>query len=101
MIKILLGETRNRVLTQFTKIARETLAETRAEFRGLNRYVPNSANYNLIAYDTMNRGADMVGLYTLLGEPSLVSIFEEMFDICVDGKTAEFAHFREIDIHHS
>ena len=55
----------------------------------------------MIAYDTMNRGADMVGLYTLLEEPSLVSIFEEMFDICVDGKTAEFAHFREIDIHHS
>jgi hypothetical protein len=103
-------ETRNRVLTQFTKIARETLAATRAEFRGLNRYVPNSANYNLIAYDTMldanyqlhfievNRGADMVGLYTLLGEPSLVSIFEEVFDICVDGKTAEFAHFREIEL---
>lgn len=99
---------RNRVLEDFAKIARETLAATCAEFRGLNRHVAHYANFNLIAYDTMldanyqlhfievNRGADMVGLYTLLGEATLVSIFEEVFDICVDGKTEAFDHFREM-----
>ena len=101
---------RNWVLEDFDKIARETLAATRTEFRGLNRHVAHSANFNLIAYDTMldadyqlhfievNRGADMVGLYTLLGEATLVSIFEEVFDICVDGKTEAFNHFREIEL---
>ena len=103
-------EIRNRVLREFDTIAKETLAATRTEFRGLNRHVAHYANFNLIAYDTMldadyqlhfievNRGADMVGLYTLLGEPSLVSIFEEVFDICVDGKTEAFDHFREMEL---
>jgi Tubulin-tyrosine ligase family len=102
---------RNWVLEDFEKIARETICATRSEFRGLNRFQSNYANFNLIAYDTMldadyqlhfievNRGADMVGLYTLLGEPTIQSIFEEMFDICVDGKTETFSHFREMDIH--
>jgi hypothetical protein len=103
------AEIRNQVCKEFEKIARDTIGATRSEFRGLNRHVAHYANFNLVAYDTMldadyqlhfievNRGADMVGLYTLLGEPTLISIFEEVFDICVDGKTEAFTHFREID----
>lgn len=82
---------------QFVKICRETIAATRKEFRSINRFI-GGRTFNLIAYDTLldedfnlhlievNRGADLVGLHSVLGEDKTVEIFRELFDICVDSR---------------
>jgi hypothetical protein len=90
---------------QFLNICNHTINATKNEFRGINRMVKNNACFNLIAYDTLlddnnilhlieiNRGADLVGLHRIVGDKTITEIFEELFDICIDGKINNFKYF--------
>ena len=40
----------------------------------------------------------MVGLLKIVGDKTMVEIFEELFDITVDGKMENFNLFEKIDI---
>jgi len=95
---------------QFKNILIKTIQSTQSEFRGLNRFVENSSAFNFIGYDMLlddnnvlhfiecNRGVDMVGLLKIVGDKTMVEIFEELFDITVDGKMENFNLFEKIDI---
>ena len=45
-----------------------------------------------------NRGVDMVGLLKMVGDKKMVEIFEELFDITVDGKMENFNLFERVDV---
>jgi len=45
----------------------------------------------------INRGADLKALHLVLGNFHCVNIFEEIFDICVEGKDSDFINFEETD----
>ena len=95
---------------QFKHILIKTIQSTQNEFRGLNRFVKDSSAFNFIGYDMLlddnnvlhfiecNRGVDMVGLLKMVGDKTMVEIFEELFDITVDGKVENFKFFERIDI---
>jgi hypothetical protein len=98
------------IWNQFRNILNKTLNATRNEFRPLNRFINTTPiSFNILAYDTLldsenllhlievNRGADLVGLQVLMNH-KIVSIFEEVFDICVDGKETDFDFFEEFNI---
>jgi hypothetical protein len=88
----------------------KTLQSTQSEFRGLNRFVKDSSSFNFIGYDMLlddnnvlhfiecNRGVDMVGLLKIVGDNTMVEIFEELFDITVDGKVENFNLFEKVDV---
>jgi hypothetical protein len=88
----------------------KTIQSTQSEFRGLNRFVENSSAFNFIGYDMLlddtnvlhfiecNRGVDMVGLLKMVGDKKMVEIFEELFDITVDGKMENFNLFEKVSI---
>ena len=57
--------------------------------------------YYIGLVDTLNPlfdGVDMVGLLKIVGDKTMVEIFEELFDITVDGKVENFNLFQKIDI---
>lgn len=85
------------LIEQFLIMCRETIMCTHKQFRSINRFI-GGKSFNLVAYDTLpddegklhlieiNRGADLVGLHTEIGDDLTTKIFEEMFDIVVDGR---------------
>ena len=93
---------------QFKNILIKTIKSTQSDFRGLNRFVENSSAFNFIGYDMLlddtnvlhfiecNRGVDMVGLLKMVGDKKMVEIFEELFDITVDGKMENFKLFERV-----
>ena len=98
----------NSIQTQFLNICRQTITSTKSEYRSINRFIPDHATFNLVAYDMLldntdilhlieiNRGADLVGLQRIATMPVITKIFEELFDICVDGKTDGFRYFEPV-----
>ena len=104
------NETIENIHVQFKNILIKTLQSTQSEFRGLNRFVKDSSSFNFIGYDTLlddnnvlhfiecNRGVDMVGLLKIIGDNTMVEIFEELFDITVDGKVENLKLFEKINI---
>lgn len=92
-------ELKNSIIEQGKYIIKDTLHAIKSNIRHLNRFVPDSSAFNLIAYDTMldnnnklhlieiNRGPDLHGLLRTLGECKLTNIFSEIFDIVIDNKT--------------
>lgn len=89
---------KNNVIEQGEYIIKNTLSYVKNNLRHLNRFVPDSHAFNLIAYDTMlddnnklhlieiNRGPDLHGLLRTLGETKLTDIFCELFDIVIENK---------------
>ena len=58
-------------------------------------------NYYIGLVDTLNPlfdGVDMVGLLKIVGDKTMVEIFEELFDITVDGKVENFNLFEKVDV---
>jgi glutathione synthase/RimK-type ligase-like ATP-grasp enzyme len=104
------NETIENIHVQFKNILIKTLQSTQSEFRGLNRFVKDSSSFNFIGYDMLlddnnvlhfiecNRGVDMVGLLKIVGDNTMVEIFEELFDITVDGKVENFNLFEKVDV---
>jgi glutathione synthase/RimK-type ligase-like ATP-grasp enzyme len=98
----------NYIKEQGKNIIKTTVSKVKHELRPLNRFVPKSSAFNLIAYDTMldsnnklhlieiNRGPDLFGLKFCLGDSLMEKIFSELFDIVVDEKQGEFNYFSEI-----
>jgi glutathione synthase/RimK-type ligase-like ATP-grasp enzyme len=91
-------EFKNNVMTQGEYIITDTIQSVKNNIRHLNRFVPHSSAFNLIAYDTMldnnnklhlieiNRGPDLHGLVRTLGERKVTDIFSELFDIVIENK---------------
>lgn len=89
---------KNSIIHQGTEIIKKTLDHVKYDIRPLNRFVPKSSAFNLLAYDTMldtdnklhlieiNRGPDLNGLKITLGDDKIQNIFSEIFDIIVDKK---------------
>ena len=89
---------KNNIIEQGEKMITDTIHAVKNNIRHLNRFVPDSSAFNLIAYDTMldntnhlhlieiNRGPDLHGLLRTLGECKLTDIFCELFDIVIDNK---------------
>jgi glutathione synthase/RimK-type ligase-like ATP-grasp enzyme len=86
------------VMQQGEYIITDTIQSVKNNIRHLNRFVPDSSAFNLIAYDTMlddnnklhlieiNRGPDLHGLVRTLGEGKVTDIFCELFDIVIENK---------------
>jgi hypothetical protein len=87
---------KNNIIQQGENIITNTLQSIKYNIRNLNRFVPDSCAFNLIAYDTMvddndklhlieiNRGPDLHGLLRTLGESKLTDIFGELFNIVIE-----------------
>jgi hypothetical protein len=91
-------EFKNNIMKQAEHIITDTIQFVKNNIRHLNRFVPDSSAFNLIAYDTMlddnnklhlieiNRGPDLHGLVRTLGERKVTDIFCELFDIVIEDK---------------
>lgn len=89
---------KNNVMQQGQYIITDTIQSVKNNIRHLNRFIPDSSAFNLIAYDTMlddndklhlieiNRGPDLHGLVRTLGERKVTDIFSELFDIVIENK---------------
>jgi hypothetical protein len=89
---------KNNVMEHGEYIITDTIQSVKNNIRHLNRFVPDSSAFNLIAYDTMlddnnklhlieiNRGPDLHGLVRTLGERKVTDIFCELFDIVIENK---------------
>jgi hypothetical protein len=96
------------IYEQFNNICHKTINSTKNEFRSLNRFIKDNKSFNLTAYDILldtdsklhlieiNRGADLVGLNSVLGDEVFTEIFEELFDLVVDGKITNFKYFSQL-----
>ena len=104
-------ELKNNIIQQGEYIIKNTVKSIKSNIRNLNRFVPDSSAFNLIAYDTMlddnnklhlieiNRGPDFHGLLRTLGEYKITDIFRELFDIVIDNKMeTELTHFRKYNV---
>jgi glutathione synthase/RimK-type ligase-like ATP-grasp enzyme len=99
------SEFKNNIMYQAKYIIHDTINSVKHNIRHLNRFVPNSTAFNLIAYDTMldsddklhlieiNRGPDLNGLRLTLGEKKITDIFTEIFDIVIENKAENKLQF--------
>ena len=88
----------------------KTIDKVKHNIRPLNRFVPNSSAFNLMAYDTMldsnnklhlieiNRGPDLHGLQITLGTEKVTKIFDELFTVVADKKSDNLKYFKQHDI---
>ena len=53
---------------------------------------------DILHFIECNRGVDMVGLQRIIGDNTMIDIFEELFDITIDGKISNFHFFQQISI---
>ena len=84
------------IIKQGQHIIHSTINTVKHDLRHINRFIPDSTAFNLIAYDTMlddndklhlieiNRGPDLHGLKLTLGEEKITDIFSELFDIVIE-----------------
>lgn len=93
-------ELKQNIIYQGQQIIHSTINSIKHNLRHINRFVPDSTAFNLIAYDTMlddndklhlieiNRGPDLHGLQLTLGEEKITEIFSELFDIIIVDRNA-------------
>jgi hypothetical protein len=104
-------EFKNYIIRQAEHIIIDTIESVKNNIRNLNRFVPDSSAFNLIAYDTMlddnnklhlieiNRGPDLHGLLRTLGEHKVTDIFCELFDIVIENKEENnLKHFKKFKL---
>jgi hypothetical protein len=104
-------EFKNNVIQQGEHIITDTIQAVKNNIRHLNRFVPESSAFNLIAYDTMlddnnklhlieiNRGPDLHGLVRTLGERKVTEIFCELFDIVIENKSEKnLEYFKKLKL---
>ena len=98
---------KNNVIQQGEYIITDSIQSVKNNIRHLNRFVPDSSAFNLIAYDTMlddnnklhlieiNRGPDLHGLLRTLGDSKITDIFGEIFDIVIENKAENLEYFKK------
>ena len=97
----------NNIKSQACEMIKKSIDSVKYNIRPLNRLVKNSSAFNLLACDTMlddtgklhlieiNRGPDLFGLHSTIGEEKITNIFTELFDIVVDGKETNLTYFNK------